>query len=159
MAHPDENLDFPFEPRSIEHVVAIDFVFVTGYWTGYWPNDYVADHMPRARRRIFRPGHAGVETPNAHRDRAFVFVKKCRFVRRGEFLVSLALEAVVAGRHEVIEIVREQFVPFLIAAIVEDARLAIEELLDLLLQLRSYARVVGLRLGPALRVYRGAHDG
>ena len=71
----------------------------------------------------------------------FGLVEMVRLVRRREFLVRLAPQPVIAGRHYIVDILGQQRVPIIPTAIVEQPRLEIEELLDFMLQLDDAAPV------------------
>src|SRR5437764_14169633 len=99
--------------------------------------------MAGARRRVLGPGHAGLQPCHPAAQRLLGLVEDRELV--GPRLVVLDITvgaedrdglarsgiAVAARPHPVADIVGEQVEPFAKAALVQEARLAVEELLDL----------------------------
>ena len=60
----------------------------------------------------------------------FVFIEMLGLIRPRKFVLGFTPQAVIPGRHHIVEVVGQQLVPFLEAAVVEQARFMIEELFD-----------------------------
>src|SRR5437762_12893188 len=99
--------------------------------------------MAGARRRVLGPGHARFQPCYPPAQRLFAFVEDRQLVVPGVVVLDIAVGAedrdglarpriaIAARPHPVADIVGEQVEPFAEAALVQKARLAVEELLDL----------------------------
>src|ERR1700722_5723063 len=99
--------------------------------------------MPGAGRRILRPSHAGVETPDPSRQGLFVLVEQRELVVAGDIVLDIAVGvedrdrlappriAIAARGHPVADVVGQEPEPLVEPPLIQQARLAIEELLDL----------------------------
>src|SRR3984893_17217340 len=102
----------------------------------------MGDQVAGARRRVFCPRHAGVETGDAAGERLFGFVEDREFVLHRLVVLDIAVGvedrdrlarfriAVAAAGHPVADIVGEQRDPLVKPPIVQQACLPVEELLD-----------------------------
>src|ERR1700730_12759586 len=103
----------------------------------------IGDHVRDAGDRLLGPVHAGQDLLDAPRQGFLAFVEPVDVLTGpGEFALRLADLDVAAHRHPVPHILRDPRDPFLIAPLVEQVRLSVEELLDLLLEEQASDEIV-----------------